>query len=455
VKHDVIVVGAGTAGLVCASLLAKSGKRVALVEAHRYLGGRAMEHRYRGHQIGLGSHLVEDPGDSLTRACEYVGLTLEHSERSDSMPFWDRDGWKPIQEYYGGAGKQGLKRCIEALVETDFEALEQWDHASLREWMAQYTSDEGVYLVWEAISVLEQITHRWYDHSASENLFVRKLHYERKRTAGYSFWPMGGWERLWKETAAAFTALGGTLLQPARVDRVLVRDGAVTGVRLRPEPEARGGETLEAEQVVISAPVWDLPKLFDPGALPWDLLQRIRLLANNRNRACWIGYWIAAKEPVIAMSEREMASFMATPRTGLPGFTLNFTGYDPGVSPPGEYLTCVGAAFDAVEHYGDRAWLERKFHDFWLDILEMLPAARGALWKKPHLVTSYGVINKPGLVGGVRPDARVRGVDGLWLTGDTTRSRGIGIDKAARTGITAAEGVLGRRLEHFAGTVRY
>jgi hypothetical protein len=70
-------------------------------------------------------------------------------------------------------------------------------------------------------------------------------------------------------------------------------------------------------------------------------------------------------------------------------------------------------------------------------------------------VTSYGVIAKPGLVGPVRPDAEVRGVDGLWLTGDTTRARGIGIDKAARSGITTAEAVLGARLPAFAGTMRY
>lgn len=458
-SYDVVVVGAGTAGLVASCLLAKQGRRVALIERHRYLGGRAMEHRFRGHQLGLGSHLVEDPGDSLTRVCEFVGLTLEHSERSDSMPFWDKNRWRPIQEFYGGASKQGLKRCIEALTETSYEELDRWDHAPLREWMAQYTSEEGVFLVWEAISILEQITDKWYDHSASENLYVRKLHYELKRTAGYSFWPMGGWEKLWKEMAARFLELGGTLLQPETVERVLVERDRVLGVQLRdrdPERRAAGaGERIEADQVIVNAPVWELPRLFDDGVLPWTLLQRIRLLASNRNKACWIGYWIAAKEPVIAMSEREMASFAATPRTGLGGFTLNFTGYDPNVSPPGEYLTCVGAAFDATRHYGDRAWLDRKFAELWLDIEEMLPAARGALWKKPHLVTTYGVINKPGLVGAVRPDSMVREIGGLWLTGDTTRSRGIGIDKAARTGITAAEGVLGSRLDFFADTIRY
>jgi len=449
VHSDVVVVGAGTAGLVTALILAEQGKRVTVVEKHGYLGGRAMEHRHRGHQIGLGSHLVEDPGDSLTRVCELVGVTLTHSERSDSMPFWDRDRWKPIQDLYPGSAKQGLKRCIQALTETGFDELDTLDHLPLREWMARHTSDEAAYTVWESISILEQITSAWYDHSASENLYVRKMHYERKRTAGYSFWPIGGWDKLWHEMADALTARGGELRLSAPVRRVLVERGAVTGVRLR------DGEVIESDAVVVSAPVWSVPALFDDGVLPQNLTQRMRMLGANRNKACWIGYWIAAKEPVIASSEREMASFQATPRTGLGGFTLNFTGYDPGVSPPGEYLTCVGAAFDATEHYGDKAWLDRTFHEFWLDIEDMLPQARGALWTKKHPVTTYGVVNKPGLVGAVRPDARVREIDGLFLTGDTVRSRGIGIDKAARSGITTAEAVLGARLPFFSGTVRY
>jgi hypothetical protein len=455
VKPDVVVVGAGVGGLVCAILLAKEGKRVTLVEKQNYLGGRAMERRYKGHQIGLGSHLVEDPGDSLTRVCEQVGITLEHSERSDSMPFWNDGKWQKIQDYYGPGGKDDLKKCIDALMAMDYADIDNLDHLSLREWMARYTDAQGVYLVWEAISVLEQITTKWWEHSASENLYARKLHYTSKRTAGYSFWPMGGWDKLWTEMAQAFTGLGGELRLGATVEQVIVENGQVRGVALRAETDGAGSETIFAEEVVVSTPVWGLTKLFEPGVIPWDLEGRIKYLADNRNRACWLGYWIAAKEPVIAMTEREMASFMSTPRCGLPGFTLNFTGYDPGVSPPGEYLTCVGASFDATENYGDKAWYDRKYAELWADIEEMMPAAKGALWKKPHTVTTYGVICKPGMVGAARPDMRVRGIEGLWLTGDTIRARGIGIDKAARAGISTTEAMLGRRLPAFADTIRY
>jgi hypothetical protein len=248
--------------------------------------------------------------------------------------------------------------------------------------------------------------------------------------------------------------LGGVVRLRPRGSGVVVEDGAVVGLRVR-GPEAAAPERIEADEVIVNAPVWELPRLFDDGVLPFGLRERIRLLANNRNKACWLGYWIAAEEPVIGMSEREMSSWQSSPRAGLGGYTLCFTGYDPSVSPPGEYLTCAGAAFDATEHYGDKAWIERKFQEFWEDIEEMMPAAKGALWKKPHLVTTYGVVNKPGLVGAVRPDYEVREIPGLYLTGDTTRSRGIGIDKAARTGISTAERVLGRRLRHFRDTVRY
>ena len=155
----------------------------------------------------------------------------------------------------------------------------------------------------------------------------------------------------------------------AKVDEVVVRDGAVKGVRLA------NGDEIEAAEVVVNAPVWNLNALFADDALPWDLRHRVKMLAANQNKACWFGYWIAAEEPVIASSTLEMASFFTTPRAGLPGYTLCFTGYDPSVSPEGEYLTCVGAAFDATKHYGDRAYYDRKFAELWEDIEEMMPAA--------------------------------------------------------------------------------
>ena len=41
-KADVVVIGAGAAGLTAAALLAKEGRKVTVVEASRWLGGRGM-----------------------------------------------------------------------------------------------------------------------------------------------------------------------------------------------------------------------------------------------------------------------------------------------------------------------------------------------------------------------------------------------------------------------------
>ena len=95
---------------------------------------------------------------------------------------------------------------------------------------------------------------------------MRKLHYERKRTAGYSFWPMGGWTKLWDGMAEAIRgARRRRSSSRPRSTRVVVENGAVRG------SSCTGGEVIEADEVVVSAPVWDLPQLFDDGVLPWDL----------------------------------------------------------------------------------------------------------------------------------------------------------------------------------------
>ena len=121
--------------------------------------------------------------------------------------------------------------------------------------------------------MLEQITIQPWEHSASENLFIRKLHYERRRTAGYSFWPMGGWTQLWARAGGGDPRPRRRGRPPATVDARARRDGAVQG------RAAADGEVIEADEVIVNAPVWDLTQLFDDGVLPWDLLAP--------RRSCW------------------------------------------------------------------------------------------------------------------------------------------------------------------------
>ena len=55
-------------------------------------------------------------------------------------------------------------------------------------------------------------------------------------------------------------------------------------------------------------------------------------------------------------------------------------------------------------------------------------------------------IQKPGLVGSFRPHWKAPNVQGLYFASETFKSRGIGIDRAARAGLSCVEDILGRRL---------
>ena len=59
---------------------------------------------------------------------------------------------------------------------------------------------------------------------------------------------------------------------------------------------------------------------------------------------------------------------------------------------------------------------------------------------------AFGVICKPYLVGKYRPDWKAPNVSGLYFASETFKSRGIGVDRAARAALTCVEHYLGRRL---------
>ena len=192
------------------------------------------------------------------------------------------------------------------------------DDRPLRQWLHQHTDDQGVVDLFEFITVLECMTDNWADDSASDNLFVRKMHFAERGTAAYSCWPGQGWDGMWADLADAFQA-GGDLRLTA-VERVVIEDRQVKGVAIALEPRRvaqrvlRGGDPRGRPRDLHAARV-ARPERSHEGDLPDWYAAQIKFLAQDQFRISWLGLYLATEEPVHQYDPRELSTWLRR-RTG-------------------------------------------------------------------------------------------------------------------------------------------
>jgi phytoene dehydrogenase-like protein len=245
---------------------------------------------------------------------------------------------------------------------------------------------------------------------------------------------------------------GGQVHMSSPVEMVLIENGEVKGVILGRDKvlpnEVLEGEVVESDCVISTLPVWNVLRVVPPSALPDWYAAQIRFLAEDRWRVAWCGIYLATREPVFSVDPAELSTFMHAPVSGQSGFLLNMSVLDPTVSPEGTHLYVAGGML----HGGalrDLSVAKRKLEEFEAGLQVMHPGLKDAFWRRRHIVLdpSFGVIQKPGLVGMFRPHWRAPNIDGLYFASETFRSRGIGVDRAARAALTVVEDYLGRRLD--------
>jgi phytoene dehydrogenase-like protein len=452
--YDAIIIGAGAAGLSAAALLAKEGQRVLLLERSPFLGGRGMATNDSGYELNLGAHLMEDSGSGLTRIFEHVGKRLGHGPSNTDMPVWNHEteSWGSIRDRYSG-DKDELKKVIAALVDTPYEELDLWDDRPMRDWIRQHSDHPGVIDLFEFITVMECMTEDWWDHSASDNLYVRKMHYEEKQTAAYSYWPEGGWDKMFTDLRDAIVENGGEVRLGTSVSRVLIENGEAKGVAIPRADAVLPNEIFHEEiataPVVISTlPVWNVLQVVPPQHLPDWYVDQIKTMAQDKWRIAWAGLYIATEEPVDVIDRQEIATWLHSPVAQTSGYMFEMSALDPSVAPEGQHLYVTGAMLHSYNRSRDIEFVKRKFDEFEQDVEIMWPGFKKQVFKRRHLVhdPSFGVIQKPGLVGQFRPHWKAPNVAGLYFASETFKSRGIGVDRAARAGLSCVEDVLDRRL---------
>ena len=118
-RHDVVVVGAGLAGLHCAAQLVDAGRDVVVLEARDRVGGRVHSHRFAdGQWCERGAEFVDAAHSTVLGLVERFGLALcpVPSGRDDAVRMVDLGGRPAPYAFYGSLASD-LGRWDAALAE--------------------------------------------------------------------------------------------------------------------------------------------------------------------------------------------------------------------------------------------------------------------------------------------------------------------------------------------------
>ncbi|MEV7621169.1 flavin monoamine oxidase family protein [Microbacterium sp. NPDC089321] len=135
---DVIIIGAGFAGLTAATLLAEQGRSVLVLEGRNRVGGRAYSGEVAGVTVDLGATWVAERHEAvleLARSVDCVTTPQYHSGANLLSMHGERVVWSGAMPLSGPIDAEDAARVLEefsALVETiDVEAA--WDSPRARE----------------------------------------------------------------------------------------------------------------------------------------------------------------------------------------------------------------------------------------------------------------------------------------------------------------------------------
>jgi putrescine oxidase len=156
IETDVVVIGAGAAGLTAATKLKAAGKRVVVLEARDRVGGRLWTGDFDGHMLEIGGQWVSPDQDALIETLDELGLETYERYREGKNIYIAESGERRLFEgdIFPVPAKTegeivGLIEKLDALV-AEIDPEQPWAHprakeldeVSFAEWLGTQTDDE-------------------------------------------------------------------------------------------------------------------------------------------------------------------------------------------------------------------------------------------------------------------------------------------------------------------------
>ncbi len=215
-SFDVLVVGAGMAGLTAARRLVEMGRRVAVLEAQDRVGGRILTVRVGDEAVELGAEFVHGRPPELIALIEEAGLDSELYERDGAQVCWEDGALKDC------SGEQ------EELV-GPMEKLKDFDGPDMS--FAEYLDREGVEGEERRSSTGYVEGFNAADHRV---ISVASLGVQQKAEDAIEgervFRLRGGYDRLQKYLAERIVESGGKVYLKTAVKEIRWSAGRVEGV---------------------------------------------------------------------------------------------------------------------------------------------------------------------------------------------------------------------------------
>ena len=414
-ESDIVIVGAGLAGLAAGAYLAGGGRRVTVLERAGSPGGRARSRSASGFLLNLGPHALYAGGagarilrelhvpfsGGIPKPAGYVavlGRTV-HSLPTNLVSLVATDLLRP-------SAKVEYARALVGLARADAASLMG---VSLSTWLDDMGWQPEVRAVIEAFVRITTYAHA--PERLSAGAAIRRL----RRALDRVYYLDGGWQTLVTGLATVAEASGAEIHCGVRVTKVARDDGEIHGVELQ------DGGFIPAREVIIAASPGDVRGLLADDAFGRSLTP-VRLACLDLGLA--------------ALPNRRRLGALGIDRP----LYLAVHSQSAGLAPEGAAVVHVARYLTPDEKLRS-ADVEAELEGY-ADLIQ--PGWREAVVERrflPSIVVTHALIEAADR--GRRPEPAVPGFTGLHVVGDWVGPEGMLADAALSSARAVAMDVLG------------